>query len=68
MNRSLDGVAAATSTVPDDGINGCATRELRFGADQAGGQRLAGAVDQAAILPEALPASEVPNWRAHAFG
>jgi alpha-L-fucosidase 2 len=64
----LDGTAAASSTVPDDGINGCATRELRFAADQGGGQRLAGAVDQAAILPEALPAAEVPNWRAHAFG
>jgi alpha-L-fucosidase 2 len=64
----LDGVQAATATVPDDGINGCATRELRFGADQGGGQRLTGAVDRTAILPVALDAAEVPNWRAHAFG
>ncbi|HEY0453263.1 glycosyl hydrolase family 95 catalytic domain-containing protein [Actinophytocola sp.] len=64
----LDGVRAATATVPDDGINGCANRELRFGADQGGGQRLTGAVDRTAILPVALSAAEVPNWRAHAFG
>ncbi|HWM02267.1 MAG TPA: glycoside hydrolase N-terminal domain-containing protein [Actinophytocola sp.] len=64
----LDGEPAATTTVPDDGINGCATRELRFGADQVGGQRLTGAVDRTAILPVALTAAQVPNWRDHAFG
>ncbi|GAB3463333.1 glycosyl hydrolase family 95 catalytic domain-containing protein [Actinophytocola sediminis] len=64
----LDGVAAATARVPDEGINGCATRELRFGADQGGGQRLTGAVDRVAILPVALDATQVADWRAHAFG
>jgi alpha-L-fucosidase 2 len=64
----LDGARAATATVPDDGINGCATRELRFGADQGGGQRLTGALDRAAVLPVALDAGQVPNWRTHAFG
>lgn len=64
----LDGRQAATARVPDDGINGCANRELRFGADQGGGQRLTGAVDRTAILTEALSAEEVPDWRSHAFG
>ncbi|MPZ81761.1 MAG: alpha-L-fucosidase [Actinophytocola sp.] len=64
----LDGQQAATATVPDDGINGCANRELRFGADQGGGQRLTGAVDRTAILPVALTAEQVPDWRTHAFG
>ncbi|MCT2583767.1 glycosyl hydrolase family 95 catalytic domain-containing protein [Actinophytocola gossypii] len=64
----LDGAQAATAAVPADGINGCATRELRFGADQGGGQRLTGAVDRATILPVALSAAEIPNWRTHAFG
>ncbi|WP_235999487.1 glycosyl hydrolase family 95 catalytic domain-containing protein [Qaidamihabitans albus] len=64
----LDGERAGTAEVPGDGINGCATRELRFGADQGGGQRLAGAVDRTAILPGALAPEEVPNWRSHAFG
>ncbi|PRX49195.1 alpha-L-fucosidase 2 [Prauserella shujinwangii] len=64
----LDGARAGTATVPRDGINGCATRELRFGADQNGGQRLTGAVDRTAILPHALDAAEVADWRGHAFG
>ncbi|OLF10337.1 glycosyl hydrolase family 95 catalytic domain-containing protein [Actinophytocola xanthii] len=64
----VDGVRAGTGSVPDDGINGCATRELRFGADQGGGQRLTGSVDRTAILPVALSAAEVPRWRDHAFG
>ncbi len=64
----VDGTRAAGATVPGDGIDGCATRELRFGADQGGGQRLTGAVDRAAILPVALTADQVPRWRDFAFG
>jgi alpha-L-fucosidase 2 len=64
----VDGVRAGGARVPDAGIDGCATRQLRFAADQDGGQRLTGAVDRAAILPEALTADEVPTWRTRAFG
>ena len=64
----LDGQQAGTAKVPDGGINGCATRELRFGADQNGGQRLTGEVDRIAILPQALPADQVRTWQARAFG
>jgi alpha-L-fucosidase 2 len=64
----IDGVRAGGAQVPDAGINGCATRELRFAADQGGGQRLTGAVDRAAIIPDALSESEVPDWRTRAFG
>ncbi|AVT38465.1 glycoside hydrolase N-terminal domain-containing protein [Plantactinospora sp. BB1] len=64
----LDGQQAGTAKVPDGGIVGCATRELRFGADQDGGQRLTGEVDRIAILPEALPADQVSSWQARAFG
>jgi alpha-L-fucosidase 2 len=64
----LDGQQAATAQVGTSGINACATRELRFGADQGGGQRLAGAVDRMAILPRALSAAEVPNWKTITFG
>ncbi len=64
----LDGVRAGGAQVPDGGIDGCATRQLRFAADQDGGQRLTGAVDRAAIIPDALPAEEVPGWRTRAFG
>ena len=64
----VDGVRAGGAQVPDVGINGCATRELRFGADQGGGQRLTGAVDRVAIIPAALPATEIRDWRTRAFG
>ncbi|WP_422769858.1 glycosyl hydrolase family 95 catalytic domain-containing protein [Plantactinospora sp. WMMC1484] len=64
----LDGQRAGTAKVPDGGIVGCATRELRFGADQDGGQRLTGEVDRMAILPEALPADQVGTWQARVFG
>ncbi|HEX6346864.1 glycosyl hydrolase family 95 catalytic domain-containing protein [Umezawaea sp.] len=64
----LDGRQAATAQVAASGINACATRELRFGADQDGGQRLTGAVDRMAVLPRALAAGDVPNWRSIAFG
>jgi alpha-L-fucosidase 2 len=64
----VDGARAGGARVSDSGINGCATRELRFGADQGGGQRLTGAVDRAAIVPEALSDTEVRDWRARVFG
>jgi alpha-L-fucosidase 2 len=64
----LDGQQAGTAKVPDGGIVGCATRQLRFGADQDGGQRLTGEVDRMAILPVALPADQVGTWQARAFG
>ncbi|MEV4754315.1 glycoside hydrolase N-terminal domain-containing protein [Micromonospora sp. NPDC049559] len=64
----LDGQQAGTAKVPDGGIVGCATRELRFAADQDGGQRLTGEVDRMAILPEALRADQVGTWQARAFG
>lgn len=51
-----------------DGINGCATREFRFAADQNGGQRLTGALDRAAVIPDALSAEQVRAWRTRAFG
>ncbi|WP_447001901.1 glycosyl hydrolase family 95 catalytic domain-containing protein [Saccharothrix isguenensis] len=64
----VDGARAGGAQVPADGIDGCATRELRFAADQAGGQRLIGALDRAAIIPDALSAEEVGAWRTRAFG
>lgn len=64
----VDGVVAGSGQVPDAGINGCATRQLRFAADQGGGQRLTGAVDRAAIFADALTADEVRTWRTRAFG
>ncbi|MFG3690812.1 glycoside hydrolase N-terminal domain-containing protein [Micromonospora sp. NPDC047740] len=63
----IDGAVAGSAQVPQDGINGCATRQLRFGADQNGGQRLTGAVDRAAIFPRVLTADEVTRWQAGAF-
>jgi alpha-L-fucosidase 2 len=61
----IDGAAAATAQVPPDGINGCATRQLRFGADQNGGQRLTGSADRMLILARALAADQVATWRSH---
>ncbi|ROT29458.1 glycoside hydrolase N-terminal domain-containing protein [Micromonospora sp. HM5-17] len=64
----IDGQQAGTARVPDGGIVGCATRELRFAADQDGGQRLTGEVDRMAILPVALSADQVRGWQARVFG
>ncbi|MGB3438835.1 MAG: glycoside hydrolase N-terminal domain-containing protein [Actinophytocola sp.] len=63
-----DGTRIGGGQVPDDGINGCATRQLRFAADQDGNQRLTGAADRTAIFADALTAAEVPTWRTRAFG
>jgi len=64
----VDGERAGAADVPDDGINGCATRQLRFGADQGGGQRLTGALDRAAIFPDLLEPDEIDSWQERAFG
>jgi alpha-L-fucosidase 2 len=64
----IDGNRAGGANVSDEGINGCATRQLRFAVDQDGGQRLTGAVDRAAIFADALSAEEIRNWRTRAFG
>ncbi|MFE2752046.1 glycoside hydrolase N-terminal domain-containing protein [Actinosynnema sp. NPDC059335] len=64
----VDGVRAGGARVSGAGINGCATRQLRFAADQDGGQRLTGAVDRAAVIPAALSADQVGSWRTRAFG
>jgi len=63
-----DGARLGGGQVPDAGVNGCATRQLRFAADQDGGQRLTGAVDRAAIFADALSETEVRTWRDRAFG
>jgi alpha-L-fucosidase 2 len=64
----VDGVRAGGARVSGAGINGCATRQLRFAADQDGGQRLTGAVGRAAVFPVALSADQVGSWRTRAFG
>jgi hypothetical protein len=64
----VDGQVAGTAKVSDGAIIGCATRELRFAADQGGGQRLTGELDRIAIFPQALPADQVVGWQARAFG
>jgi alpha-L-fucosidase 2 len=64
----VDGQVAGTAKVSDGGIIGCATRELRFAADQDGGQRLTGEVDRIAIFPQAFPADQVVGWQTRAFG
>ncbi|MGH3384723.1 MAG: glycosyl hydrolase family 95 catalytic domain-containing protein [Nocardioidaceae bacterium] len=63
----VDGAVAGSAQVPADGINGCAHRQLRFAADQGGGQRMTGAVDRAAIFPEALSADAIGSWQSRAF-
>jgi len=63
-----DGTRIGGGQVPDAGVDGCATRQLRFAADQDGGQRLTGAIDRAAIFADALSATEVSTWRTRAFG
>ncbi|MEQ4721183.1 glycoside hydrolase N-terminal domain-containing protein [Nonomuraea sp. B19D2] len=63
----VDGERRASGQATADGVAGCASRPLRFGADQGGGQRLTGAVDRAAILARSLTADEVKNWRDLAF-
>ena len=63
----VDGQRAGGATVPDGGIAGCATRELRFAANQNGGERLTGEVDRIAIFARALPEADVGRWQSLAF-
>ncbi|MCG5219719.1 glycosyl hydrolase family 95 catalytic domain-containing protein [Streptosporangium soli] len=63
----VDGEQKATGQATSDGITGCTSKPLRFGADQGGGQRLTGSVDRAAIFAKRLTAEEVRNWRELAF-
>ncbi|MEV4180808.1 glycoside hydrolase N-terminal domain-containing protein [Streptosporangium canum] len=67
VNVYVDGARIGGGAATAAGIAGCASRPLRFAADQGGGQRLTGAVDRMAILPRALTASEVGTWRDLAF-
>jgi alpha-L-fucosidase 2 len=64
----VDGVRAGGASVPDGGILGCATRELRFAANQNGTERLTGEVDRMAIFARALPEADVRRWQSLAFG
>jgi alpha-L-fucosidase 2 len=64
----VDGARAGGATVPDGGIVGCATRELRFAANQNGTERLTGEVDRMAIFARALPEADVRRWQTLAFG
>ncbi len=63
----VDGARAGGARVPTDGITGCASRSLRFAADQNGGQRLTGAAGRMAVFARALTADEAKNWQQLAF-
>ncbi len=63
----VDGQRAGGASVPDGGIVGCATRELRFAANQNGSERLTGEVDRIAIFARALPEADVGRWQSLAF-
>ena len=68
LNVYVDGARIGGGDLPDLGINGCAAAELRFGADQDGGQRISAEVDRSAIFPSVLPAADIGRWQAIAFG
>ena len=53
LNVYADGARIAGGDLPDLGIDGCAAAELRFGADQGGGQRISAEVDRSAVFPTA---------------
>ena len=63
-----DGVRVGGGDLPDLGINGCAAAELRFGADQDGGQRISAELDRTAIFPRVLPAADIARWQSLALG
>ncbi|MDP4503600.1 LamG-like jellyroll fold domain-containing protein [Nonomuraea turcica] len=67
LTAYVNGERKATGQATSDGITGCTSRPLRFGADQGGGQRLSGGLDRAAIIARTLTADEVKNWRQLAF-
>ncbi len=68
INVYADGVRIGGADLPDLGINGCAAAELRFGADQDGGQRISAELDRTAIFPRVLPTEDRARWQALAFG
>jgi alpha-L-fucosidase 2 len=68
INVYADGLQIGGADLPDLGINGCAAAELRFGADQDGGQRISAELDRAAIFPRVLPAADIARCQALAFG
>ena len=68
INIYADGARIGGADLPDLGINGCAAAELRFGADQDGGQRISAELDRTAIFPRVLSAEDLARWQALAFG
>jgi hypothetical protein len=68
INVYADGTRIGGADLPDLGINGCAPAELRFGADQDGGQRISAALDRSAIFPRVLAAADIARWQQLAFG
>jgi hypothetical protein len=64
----LRALVLAGADLPDLGVNGCAAAELRFGADQDGGQRISAELDRSAIFPRVLAPADIARWQALAFG
>ena len=63
----VDGARIGGGTLPDLGINGCAPAELRFGADQGGGQRISAELDRTAMFTKVLSATDRGRWQSLAF-
>ena len=63
----VDGTRIGGGSLPDLGINGCAPAELRFGADQGGGQRISAELDRTAMFPKVLSATDRARWQSLAF-
>ena len=67
LNVYADGARIGGGDLPDLGIDGCAAAELRFGADQGGGQRISAEVDRTAVFPTVLAAADIGRWQVLAF-
>lgn len=63
----VDGARIGGGSLPDLGINGCAAAELRFGADQGGGQRISAELDRTAMFTKVLSAADRARWQSLAF-
>jgi hypothetical protein len=63
----VDGTRIGGGTLPDLGVNGCAPAELRFGADQGGGQRISAELDRTAMFTTVLSATDRARWQGLAF-
>jgi hypothetical protein len=63
----VDGTRVGGGTLPDLALNGCAAAELRFGADQGGGQRISAELDRTAMFTKALNATDRARWQSLAF-